>query len=108
MRPLAILFLLVLVGCSTTPKRGDLLGEPFTFIGVPKVLSERTFQDVDGLERGLLVDVIAVKAGDLTERQLEFPIPADKPSPLKIGVRYLITAGYSEHGRVILDYHEIR
>jgi len=108
MKRLAISFLLVLVGCSTTPKRGDLLGEPFTFIGIPKIMSETTFQDVDGLERGLLVDVVRVTAGSFSERQIEFPIPANQPSPLRIGVTYSITAGCGQHGRVLLDFHEIK
>src|SRR5512139_2279310 len=73
-------------------QRGDLLGEPFTFIGIPQVLSTKTFQDLDGLERGLRVDVIKVMKGNFDERQIEFPIAADHPSPLKIGVRYSITA----------------
>jgi hypothetical protein len=107
MKPLALLILILFVGCSTS-KRGDLLGDPFTFIGVPRVLSEETFQDLDGLERGLLVDVVRVTAGSLSERQIEFPIPADQPSPLKIGVKYSIIAGYGQHGRVILDYHEVK
>jgi hypothetical protein len=107
MKVFTALVLLLFVGCAT-PKRGDLIGELFTFVGVPKSLSETTFRDVDGLERGLLVDVVKVKSGNLNEQQIEFPIPADQPSPLKIGVRYSITAGYSQHGRVILDYHEVK
>ena len=83
--------MLLLVGCSK-PKRGDLLGDPFTFIGVPRALSTNTFQDVDGLERGLVVDVVRVTAGSLSERQIEFPIRAGQPSPLTPGVRYSITA----------------
>jgi hypothetical protein len=107
MRAFAAIILVALVGCAA-PKRGDLLGAPFTFIGIPRVLSEQTFQDIDGLQRGLLVEVVRVTKGRLDEPQIEFPIRADQPSPLKIGVRYLITAGYGQHGRVILEYHEVK
>lgn len=93
---------------GTDNPRGDLLGVPFTFIGIPRVLSAKTFQDLDGLERGLRVDVIKVVTGNFDERQIEFPIAADHPSPLKIGVKYSITAGYGQHGLVILHYHEVK
>ncbi len=108
MKPLVLLVLLLFVGCGTPPTRGDLLGEPFTFIGIPRVLSAETFRDIDGLERGLRVDVIKVVKGNYDERQIEFPIAAEQPSPLKIGIKYSITAGYGRHGLVILDYHEIK
>jgi hypothetical protein len=107
MRVFATLLLIALVGCAA-PKRGDLIGEPFTFIGIPRGLSQKTFQDIDGLERGLLVDVVRVTAGTFDEKQIEFPIPASQLSPLKAGVKYSITAGYNPHGRVILDYHEVK
>ncbi len=107
MKVLALFMLMLLFGCSK-PQRGDLLGDPFTFIGVPRELSTNTFRDIDGLEKGLIVDVNSVTAGSFTERQIEFPVPADQPSPLKIGTKYSITAGYARHGRVILDYHEIK
>ena len=86
MRAIAAIILVVLVGCAA-PKRGDLLGEPFTFVGVPRVLSAQTFQDVDGQQRGLLVAVLRVTKGIWDEPQIEFPIRADQPSPLKLGVK---------------------
>jgi hypothetical protein len=106
---LAMLVFPLLVECATTPKSIGLglLGEPFTFIGIPKVLSETTFQDIDGLERGLIVNVVKVKTGTFNKPEIKFPIPADQPSPLKIGVTYLITAGYRPHDLVMLEYHEI-
>lgn len=107
MRLFTIFILLLLAGCSN-PQRGDLLGDSVTFIGIPRVLSTNTFQDIDGLERGLAVDVVRVTAGNSSERQIEFPVRADQPPPLKLGVKYSITAGYGQHGRVILDYHEVK
>ena len=107
MRALATIILVALVGCATS-NRGDLLGEPFTFIGIPRTLSAQTFENVHGLERGLLVDVVQVTRGRLDALQIEFPIPADQSSPLKIGVKYLITAGDGQHGRVILNYYEVK
>src|SRR5262249_39848483 len=68
MRTLIVFALLLLVGCGK-PQRGDLLGDPFTLIGVPRELSTNTFQDIDGLERGLTVDVLKVTAGSFSERQ---------------------------------------
>ncbi len=106
--PLAMSILLGTSICIAEPLRGGLLGEPFTFVGVPKAFSKKTFRDLDGLERGLLVQVMRVTAGRLDSKQVEFPIPANQPAPLKIGVTYAITAGYGQHGLVILESREIK
>jgi len=81
----------------------------FTFIGVPRAMSTNTFQDIDGLKRGLTVDVLRVTAGSFSGKQVEFPVRADWPSPPKAGIKCSITAGYGQHGHVmILEYHEIK
>jgi hypothetical protein len=108
MRSKAILVLLLIIGCADAPMRGDLLGDPFTIVGIPRVLSDKTFMNIDGEERGLLVDVLKVTDGRYEKNKIEFPIPINQTSPLKIGVKYSITAGYGRHGVVILDYYEIK
>jgi len=107
MKRLVLLAGLIFSGC-VAPDRAGLLGQPFTFVGIAGPLSETTFRDIDGTEHGLPVKVVKVTAGRFDEKQIEFPIPVDEPSPLKPGVKYRITAGYREHGRVILDYRELK
>ena len=80
----------------------------FTFIGVPQTLSTNTFQEIDGLKRKLAVDVVKVIAGSFSGKQVEFSVYAEWPRKPKLGIKYSITAGYGQHGQVlILEYHEI-
>jgi len=78
----------------------------FTFIGAPRSLSTNSFEDVGGVKRKLKVDVLTAGGFGLPQENVSFY--ANWPWP-PLGTKYWITAGYEQHGQLmILKYHEIK